>query len=131
MAKFHVLLKKWSFAEIRQFFGATDTKRWSFAGPKAANLLPYDAGEDHLDLYSFGTCKCPFFGSVAAGRSPNFLHHQTTIFLRKELYFSPSRKRRLPVSKDTKDIVGIELREVVGGSLTSGRPGFSKDTKRW
>ena len=93
------------FAEIRQLSGATDTKRCSFAGPKAANLLPHDAGEDAVDPYgriaALGLANVHFFGSVATGRRP-FFSHQITTFLRKQLCFSPSRKRRLFVSKDTK-----------------------------
>ena len=93
------------FVEIWRLSVAADTKRWSFAGPKAANLLPHDAGEDDVDLYggiaALGLANVHLFVSVATGRSPNF-SHQITTFLRKHLYFSPSRKRRVSVSKDTK-----------------------------
>ena len=107
MAKFHVLLTKWSFGlrKFRQLSGATDTKRCSFAGPKAANLLPYDAGEDAVDPYggiaALRLANVHLFGSVATGRRP-FSSHQITTFLRKQPYFSPSRKGRLFVSIDTK-----------------------------
>ena len=49
--------------EIWRFSVAADTKRWSFAGPKAANLLPHDAGEDGVDLYG---------GIATSGDLPTF-----------------------------------------------------------
>ena len=107
MAKFHVLLTKWSFGlrKFGKFSGAADTKRCSFAGPKAANLLPHDAGEDAVDPYggiaALRLANVHLFGSVATGRR-RFFSHQITTFLRQQLYFSPSRKTRLFVSKDTK-----------------------------
>ena len=94
------------FVEIWRLSVAADTKRWSFAGTKAANLLPHDAGEDDVDLYgriaALGLANVHLFVSVATGRSPNFSHQITTFLRKHDLYFSPSRKRRVSVSKDTK-----------------------------
>ena len=88
MAKFSCFAEKVAvrFAEIWQLSGATDTTRWSFAGPKAANLLPRDAGEDDVDLYGgFAALRLAndqLFVSAATQRSPNF-SNQTTAFFEK------------------------------------------------
>ena len=50
---------------------------------------------------SLGTCKCPSFRVCCNRKEPQFLH-QITTFLRKHLYFSPSRKKRLSVRKTRK-----------------------------
>ena len=77
------------FAEIRQLSGATDTKRCSFAGPKAANLLPHDAGEDAVDPYgriaALGLANVHLFGSVATGRNPFFPHQNNHFFAKTTL----------------------------------------------
>ena len=72
------------FVEIWRLSVAADTKRWSFAGPKAANLLPHDAGEDDVDLYggiaALGFVNGHLFLSSATKICPNF-SNQTTTFL--------------------------------------------------
>ncbi len=76
--------------ETWRLSGAADAKRWSFAGPKAANLLPHDAGEDDVDLYggiaALGLANDHLFVPFATQRRPNF-SNQTTTFLEKKTDF--------------------------------------------
>ena len=65
---------------------AADTKSWSLASRKAANLLQHEAGEDDVDLYggiaALRLANDQLFVSAATQRSPNF-SNQTTTFLEK------------------------------------------------
>ena len=69
---------------------AADTKSWSLASRKAANLLQPEAGEDDVDLYggiaALRLANDQLFVSAATRRSPNF-SNQTTTFLEKKTDF--------------------------------------------
>ena len=73
---------------------AADTKSWSLASRKAANLLQYEAGEDDVDLYggiaASGLANYHTFVSPATQRSPNFSNQTTTFFCRpsREFFWS-------------------------------------------
>ena len=75
------------FEKLGRLCVAKGTKRWSFASPKAANPLPYDACEDHADLYggiaALGFVNGHLFLSSATKICPNF-SNQTTTFLEKK-----------------------------------------------
>ena len=76
---------------------AADTKSWSLASRKAANLLQHEAGEDDVDLYggiaALGFVNGHLFLSSTTKNSPNF-SNQTTTFLEKKTDFCvPTRDK--------------------------------------
>ena len=70
--------------KLRLLCVASDTKSWSLASRKAANLLQHEAGEDDVDLYggiaALRLANDQLFVSAVTQRSPNF-SNQTTTFL--------------------------------------------------